>query len=368
MQIGQVSMIAIASCFIVFLICYLIKRYEHLHAAITHDHDTTGIQKLHSVPVPRIGGIAIMAGLLVGFGLMAIFEDPNGDGTVQLGLLLMSAFPVFVVGIIEDLTKRVSVSLRLLFSFVSAGLAAISLDAMIHSLNISWLDAWFAWPPIAVAFTIFVVGGVPHSFNMIDGCNGLSAGVSLIVMTSLAYVAYLLGDQTVLMLSLFVGMAILGFFVWNWPRGLIFMGDGGAYLLGFLSAVIFLILLNRNPSVSPWFAATLLGYPIFETLYSIFRRTILLKTRHDMSDDRHMHQLIYYLINRVRDNDQGSWISNNSLTSLPIWFIMAMSAFVSVSLYDNTRALIWFCLAGILIYKLSYRLLLWSTKKSANGA
>jgi UDP-GlcNAc:undecaprenyl-phosphate/decaprenyl-phosphate GlcNAc-1-phosphate transferase len=359
--------VSLASFCCVFLMCLLIKRSEHLHASLTHDHDLEGIQKFHHAPVPRVGGVAIMAGLLLSFLAMATLVDPIGIDRTQWGLLLFSALPIFLGGLIEDLTKQVSVSIRLLLSFVSAGIAAALLGAVVHTINIPAIDALMAWSPVAIAFTIFAVGGVTHSFNLIDGYNGLAGGVTLIVMTAVASTAYVLGDQTVLMLSLFVAMATLGFLVWNWPRGEIFLGDGGAYLLGFLSAVILLMFLNRNPSVSAWFALALVGYPVFETLYSMFRRKVYHNVSHDAPDDQHMHQLLYKCIKRVRGSDQGALISNNSLTSVPIWLSVSFSAYFTVCFYNDTQALMWFVLGGMLVYKLTYRMLLRLSQQGAAG-
>ena len=71
------------------------------------------------------------------------------------------------------------------------------------------------------------------------------------------------------------------------------MGDGGAYLLGFSLAELAILLLYRNPSVSPWFTASLMAYPIVETLYSMFRRKVIAKTKTGLPDDQHMHLLIF---------------------------------------------------------------------------
>ena len=352
----------------VFFVCYLIKRFDHLHASISHDHDIGSVQKYHDEPVPRVGGVAIMAGLFISFCATANVFDPGGVGQINWCLLLISALPVFICGFIEDITKQVSGSIRLLLSFISAGIAAALLGTVVHTVNIPALDAVVAWSPVAIIFTVFGVGGVTHSFNLIDGYNGLASGVNVILMAGMAFVAYLLGDLTVLMLSFFVIMATLGFFVWNWPRGHIFLGDGGAYLLGFLSAVILLMLLNRNPIVSTWFGLVLFGYPVFETLYSIFRRKVYQRVSHDTPDDQHLHQLIYKLIVRVRGNDHGSWISNNSLTSVPIWFGVSLGTFFSVCFYDNTQVLMWFLLVGVLLYKLTYRVLLRLNQKNAPSA
>jgi len=181
------------------------------------------------------------------------------------------------VGLFEDLTKGVSAHIRLLTAFASAALAALFMHTVLHRMEIFWLDPIMRWGPIFFLFTLFVAGGTTHSFNLIDGYNGLSSGTGLILLGAMGYLAYLLNDQIVLMLSINVGMAVLGFMMWNWPKGRMFLGDGGAYLLGFSVVTLGLILLDRNPEVSVWYFLSLIGYPTFETIFSMYRRKFLLR-------------------------------------------------------------------------------------------
>ena len=93
--------------------------------------------------------------------------------------------------------------------------------------------------------------------------------------------------------------ALLGFLVFNYPSGRIFMGDGGAYLLGFWLGELSVLLVVRNPDVSPWFPIVLLAYPVVETLFSIYRRKFLQGRSAGRPDAMHLHQLIYRRLARV---------------------------------------------------------------------
>ena len=92
------------------------------------------------------------------------------------------------------------------------------------------------------------------------------------MLLAMGFVAHLVGDSTLALLSLAVAGAVLGFFVWNFPAGLIFLGDGGAYFLGFVVAEIGILLLQRNPEVSPLCPLLIVIYPVFETVFSMYRR------------------------------------------------------------------------------------------------
>ena len=152
-------------------------------------------------------------------------------------------------------------------------------------------------------------------------------------------------------------MATLGFLIFNWPGGRIFAGDGGAYLLGYLTVTLMVLLVARNPEVSPWFPLVTLGYPVFETLFSIYRRRFFQHVRHDAPDDLHLHQLIYRLVEAHRKDVGGGRLSNNSLSVMPIWLAVLLVALAAVHFAANTRALMGILLLGAVAYKLLYRTL-----------
>ena len=133
------------------------------------------------------------------------------------------------------------------------------------------------------------------------------------------------------------------------------MGDGGAYLLGFLSATLLILLVARHPQVSPWLPLVLVGYPVMETLFSAYRRICFHGLRHDAPDNQHLHQLIYQWICRERKPHHGGNISCNSLTALPILAGVVFVTVFAVYWYDNTHALISVFLGGVIFYKVLYR-------------
>jgi UDP-N-acetylmuramyl pentapeptide phosphotransferase/UDP-N-acetylglucosamine-1-phosphate transferase len=161
------------------------------------------------------------------------------------------------------------------------------------------LDLLLQWPIFAIAFTAFAVGGIANSVNIIDGYNGLAGGYAVIVLAALAWVAGQVGDPVVLTASLAMIGALLGFLAWNYPAGRIFMGDGGAYLLGFWLGELSVLLVVRNPDVSPWFPLMLLAYPVVDTLFSIYRRSLLRSRSAGDADAMHLHQLVYKRLARV---------------------------------------------------------------------
>lgn len=338
-----------------WFICFLIIRYEHLHGRFSHDHVTAKPQRFHTEPIPRIGGLAILGGLFAALGLTLQSENPstiNGSG-----YFLIAIIPAFIGGLVEDVTKNVGVSQRLLLAMISGVIGAWLLGAVVHRLGIPILDNMMLWPPFAIVFTIVAIGGVTNSINIIDGYNGLAGGFSVIVLIAMAFVAVQVNDTLIVMLTVSMTGAILGFLAWNWPKGKIFMGDGGAYLIGFTLAEISVLLIYRNPSVSPWFPLLLLAYPVFETLFSIYRRKWVRKATPGQPDALHLHQLIFKRIIRGHINGgRSSLITiNNSRVAPYIWFVAMLNAIFAVILWQSTAMLMAASFAGCALYVLVYR-------------
>ena len=332
-----------------------IVRFAKPHSRLTHDHDLSGPQKFHATPVPRVGGIGIVLGIAAG-SLALRFRAP-GEAWVAFTLLACGA-PAFGAGLVEDLTKRVSPRARLLFTAVSAGLASWALAATIRHTAIPGLDWLVAVPLGALAVTVFAVVGVANSVNIIDGFNGLASMCVVLMLAALAYVGFQVGDAVVGTLALAGIGAVLGFFVWNYPAGLIFLGDGGAYFLGFYVAELSILLIGRNAhAVSPLFPLLVCVYPVFETLFSVYRRRVLRSLPPHMPDGIHLHSLIYRRVLRwaVGNRSARSLTRRNSMTAPYLWMLCMCSVLPAVLFYDDTPVLA----AMLLLFGLTYTGLYW---------
>lgn len=349
-----------------WLVCFVIIKYEHLHAHLSHDHIDSGPQKYHAQPTPRIGGLALALGLLAAGGLLAL-----GGTELSLnayGLLLLAAIPAFAGGLVEDLTKKVGVLERLFLTMLSAALAAWLLDAILTFIEIPLLREALTWMPFAVAFTVFAVGGVANAVNIIDGYNGLAPGYAIITLAAIAWVAASVGDSLILVAALAMAGAVLGFLIWNWPRGKIFMGDAGAYLLGFWLAELCVLLVVRNPDqVYARFCLALMIYPVFETIFSIYRRKLLQKRSPGQPDNMHFHQLVYkhQNLNRPASQDPVELTRRNSAVAPRVWLITGLFALASLIFWDRPGGLVAVTLTFCMAYVWGYFHLLSKTKDCA---
>ncbi|TMG90036.1 MAG: hypothetical protein E6H72_11500, partial [Betaproteobacteria bacterium] len=220
-QVFSGLMILLLTGLISVFVGHLIVRYEALHARWSHDPAHTGPQKFHAAPTPRIGGLEVMAGLFVsGAVLLAIEPIASSE---QFGYLLLASLPAFLGGITEDVTKNVGPPTRLLLTMLAAAFGVWLLGAVIPRLDIPGFDTLLKWAPFAIAFTMFAVGGVANSINIIDGYNGLAAGHAVIVLAAMAWVSALVGDDFVFTSALAMIGALLGFLAWNYPKGKIFL-------------------------------------------------------------------------------------------------------------------------------------------------
>ncbi|MGE0072334.1 MAG: glycosyltransferase, partial [Thiomonas sp.] len=231
--------------------------------------ETVGVQKWHRQPTPRTGGFAIAAGLLLGLLWLVHLTYVRPQVMAFLGVSLL---PVLLAGGFEDVRRHVPPLWRALATLLAASLATWLLGASVQRIGLWPLDPWLqTWPLLGAVIGVIAIGAMPHAVNMIDGYNGLAGMVSFMIFGALGYVAFKVSDALIMALSLAAIGALLGFLFWNWPRGQIFLGDTGAYLLGFWMALLAVLLVARNAVVSPWFALLVLAYPVWELLYSLWR-------------------------------------------------------------------------------------------------
>lgn len=330
---------------VAFGICWLIVLTRRWHGRFTLD-GTQGIQKFHAAPTPRVGGVGVVLGLVLARNAL---EPVVAQ---LLGALLLSAIPAFFSGLGEDVTGRVSVRARLLATMASGALAWWLAGAALRRLDVPGLDLLLAWAPVSLLFTAFAVGGVANAINIVDGFNGLAAGILLIALAALGLLAQGAGDAQVATVCGLVAAAVLGFALVNFPLGKIFLGDGGAYLLGYLLAALAVLVSVRNPQISPWAALMACAYPILEVGFSVLRR---IRRQHPAGhpDRLHLHSLINRRVVRKRLPPLSPTLSNAAVSPL-VWGLAAAPAACGLLLRDSTAWLMAAFLVFALLYAITY--------------
>lgn len=226
-------------------------------------------RRIHSQPIPRMGGFAIYIGFLIG-----VLINFNNIGATEFGLL--SGSTIIVVGGIIDDIKTIRPKYKLAFQLAAA------LCLIVSGLTIRLVTNPFAtvFPYInlgyfSIPITIIWVIGITNAFNLIDGLDGLAAGIAFIACITMMVVAIINGRHDTILFTTILGGAILGFLPHNFNPASIFMGDTGSQLLGFLLAAIS-IDGSIKSATSLVIAVPLLalGLPIYDTLFAMIRRKI----------------------------------------------------------------------------------------------
>ena len=329
-----------------FSICLGIVLTKHLHGSHSLDSEA-GVQKVHEEPTPRIGGIAILISAVIGSSL----APP--EVAALLWPMLIASLPAFFAGAIEDLFKRNGVTERLLATFASGVLAWWLTGVSLTRIDIPLFDLALSIVPISVIFTAFALSGVANAINIIDGFNGLASGTVLVCLSALGLISFQVADAEMAKLCFVLAGSIFGFMLVNYPKGKIFLGDGGAYLLGFLLGWVAVMVATRNPyHVSPWAPLLACGYPILEVLFSMLRRRArTLKLGHP--DRLHLHSLVWGRVSR-------RWFASQSITTknamvFPILFLFAvLPAVLSVLFRSSTPKLVLSFIVCASIYAFIY--------------
>lgn len=320
---------AFSSIFVLsFGICAFLVATRRFHMELTRrDDDMVAAQALHDVPTPRIGGLAITAGIVLGF-----FMVPSAHHDM-FALFALTIIPVFLSGLAEDIGFRVTPLGRLLAAAVSAGVAVGLLGIWVPPFQIEMLDAVFGLAPVAIVITVVWSSGVCHGFNLIDGVNGLAAGVGIVIAVGLWALAERAGQPEIAAVCLVLVPALMGFLAFNWPMGRIFLGDAGAYCVGHVLVWLAIVVAWHAPAVAPTAIALMFFWPVADMLLAIWRRR-----KHgrpfDAPDRLHFHQLVYRTLTIVLgDRVPRVWI--NSLTGVAIVPFAGLPVIAGYMLWNN---------------------------------
>jgi UDP-N-acetylmuramyl pentapeptide phosphotransferase/UDP-N-acetylglucosamine-1-phosphate transferase len=345
----------IVAFFTSFLITQLIIRTYPVQESSPNAISTLSIQQFNLTSIPRVGSVGIFVALIL--GIITHYQSAT-FGSLPWQLTLLSCIPV-AIGLGDDLTGKIGIGARLLGVCIAALLVVFLLGIHISRTGLPGVDALLTHSALSILLTIFAITGLTNAYNIIDGFNGLSSMVGLLALTCISYLAFILGDSELLSLSLILSAAILGFFILNYPRGLIFLGDGGAYLIGFWIAVLSIWLVNNHPEVSPWFVLLVNAYPITETLFTIYRRLVYKKIHPLIGDRLHLHSLIYRrLLHTSVPKNERDLIFANARTAPFLWIFNALTLVPAVLWWDQTPILVVFFTLYVTSYVWLYRRLI----------
>ena len=334
--------------FVSFMLCLVIILASSYGFSRRAALDEVAVQSAHIGFVPRVGGLAIYISILclvplISFGFIpiSIVFDLNPN---EFTWLILSAAPVFFVGLAEDLGYPMTPKVRLIASATSSLLATIFLRVWLTHLGIPGVDSLLLFTPFAVLFTIFATVGVVNAINLIDGLNGLSSYVSISIAVSLSIIGFQVEDlQITIFLSLTI-CTVLGFLILNFPFGKIFLGDGGAYVLGHLLVWSAILLVDRGTDISPFAILLIFFWPVADTGLAIWRRWKLGNPT-ARPDRLHFHQLLMRFL-EIRFFGRRQRRLVNPLTTIVLAPLISAPQILGVMFWDNLPVTI-YCNVGI---------------------
>jgi UDP-N-acetylmuramyl pentapeptide phosphotransferase/UDP-N-acetylglucosamine-1-phosphate transferase len=250
-------------------------------------------RKKHKSPIPLSGGVVMFFAIAVGFLLFVLFAE-NADPA--LWAVLGGAALIVIVGLVDDYSKaqfkEFPVWPRLM---VQIGAASIAFSAGVRFTGFTNpFTEYYVYLPFALQyiFTILWFVGLITAFNFMDGLDGLSGLLALVSGTTFFVVALVMNQPESAFMAVILVAAITGFLRFNLPPARVYMGDSGAYLLGFMLAAISLHGAFKQATViSLTIPMLAMGVPIFDSLFVVVRRIINRKPAHiaDSSNITHIH-------------------------------------------------------------------------------
>lgn len=246
--------------------------------------DAPNHRKVHQKIMPRLGGLAIYLGFLASF-LWIVPKNMLTWGILAGGTI------VVLTGAMDD-KYQISPKVKLLGQFLAA-IVVVWSGLQVEFINLPFEGIFkFGW--LSIPFTILWIIGVSNAVNLIDGLDGLAAGVSGIATATILVMSLVIGNHTVSLLSVALLGAIIGFLFFNFHPAKIFMGDTGALFLGFILATMSVLGFKYVTLFAFIMPILILGVPISDTFFAIIRRVVNKKPISE-ADKNHLHHRLLQL-------------------------------------------------------------------------
>lgn len=319
-----------------FFICLvLVLLTPSLLKLVGRQGDAHAVQAAHDKPTLRIGGL----GLLIGILSSILILNFTNDFVLYASFLLCSAIPLILAGFAEDIGYKVPPKIRLASIVMSSILCASVLKVNVTSIGVVWIDEGLSYFPIGFIFTIFAASGVTNAFNLIDGLNGLASFTAITTAVSLTAIAMLSGMDHLQNFYTMLAVVTLSFFLLNYPFGKLFLGDGGAYLLGHCLVWGGITLAYQVAGLSAFSILLIFFWPVADTVLAIWRRMWLSRPA-DRPDRLHFHQLVMRFMEIRLLGRNRRQLANPLATLIIAPLIVAPQICGLIYAFDNRSAII----------------------------
>ena len=339
-----IYMIVIPFLFVLAITPFIKRVAKHIGAM-----DIPNERKVHKVPIPRLGGLGIYMGFILGYVLF-------GTMSLKMNAILIGSFIIIITGIIDDINP-IPAKIKFLFQIVAASVVAFYGEILLSDLSAFgfYIEFGIFSYPITILFIVSII----NCINLIDGLDGLAAGLSSIyfITIGIVIVGWMHTFELDAVITFVMLGSTLGFLCHNFNPAKIFMGDSGSMFLGYMIAVIALLGFKNVTLTTLLVPICLLAIPIMDTLFAIIRRVINKKPIGE-PDKKHLHHQLLNLN-----------ISHRN-TVLIIYFvdILFAGAMLVYMLYDRMVGVILYSILFIivLIFVLKTNIIVEHKKKQSN--
>ena len=342
-ELFQTSLL-ISLFFMTFLYIVIISQWNKWLQKLKFIKSYQGIQRAHEGEIPRMGGLVTYIGLFI---CCSLYQN---DQVMQfMQCILISSIPLMILSLKEDLFHNTKAITRLIFMGFSSVLFFLYYDISFPVIELPIFGDWLLNSEIfrVLFFTICVLVIINGS-NLIDGVNGLLPITALMQCLCLFYITYEYNDSVNSIRLCYLVLPIIIFMLFNYPLGKIFLGDSGAYFIGFYVSMLTIIIFSDNQNIPTWYAALILIYPAFETLFSVIRKTIERKSPFD-ADQHHLHIKIFFIF---KNKNLNSRISNSLV--MPCLVMIWGFPFLILTLTNKSLILVLFSIVFFMIIYLGF--------------
>ena len=245
--------------------------------------DQPNDRKVHTKVMPRLGGLAIYISFLLGI----LIYQPESPYTNSI---IIGSIVIIITGILDDIFE-LSARVKLLGQLIAASIVIFYGGVQVEFINLPFSDNQLEFGYLSIPITFIWIVGITNAINLIDGLDGLAAGVSSIGLITISVMAILIPNPVVVVMGAILVASTLGFLIFNFHPAKIFMGDTGALFLGYMIAVLSLLGFKNVTIISLVIPVIILGVPISDTFYAIMRR-ILNKKPISTPDKSHVHHCL----------------------------------------------------------------------------
>lgn len=271
--------LTLAVCFISsILLTPIVKKLAFLIGAT----DKPNYRKVHQRIMPRLGGLAIFLSFIIG----TLIYHPIKDNYLAI---IIGSIIIILTGIADDINE-ISPKLKLAGQIAAAAVVVIMGDIQVEFINLPF-GGKIEFGILSIPLTMIWIIGITNAINLIDGLDGLAAGVSTIALFSIAGMSYITGQVIVSVIALIVAVSTTGFLFYNFHPAKIFMGDTGALFLGYIISVLSLLGYKNVTFISLIIPVIILGVPISDTFFAIVRRLVN-KQPLSAPDKSHLHHCL----------------------------------------------------------------------------